>query len=67
MIKNLTEKRAKLLADARQLMTGENITAETRTKADGMIAEAEVLRGDIERIKLTEPEAEPEQIGRAHV
>jgi HK97 family phage major capsid protein len=64
MIKNLTEKRAKLLVDARALMTGDAITAETRTKADGMIAEAEVLRGDIERIKATEPEAEAEQRSR---
>jgi HK97 family phage major capsid protein len=62
MIKNLSEKRSKLLADARLLMTGENINAETRTKADGMIAEAEVMRGDIERLKSTEPE--PEQRSR---
>lgn len=62
MIKTLTEKRAKLLVDARQLMTGENITAETRSKADAMIAEAEVIRGDIERFKATEPE--PEQRSR---
>jgi HK97 family phage major capsid protein len=62
MIKNLSEKRSKLLADARLLMTGETITAETRTKADGMIAEAEVMRGDIERLRSTEPE--PEQRSR---
>lgn len=62
MIQSLTEKRNKLLADARALMTGENITAETRTKADAMIADAEVLRGDIERIKATE--VEPEQRSR---
>jgi len=65
MIKSLTEKRHKLLADARELMTGENITAETRTKADAMIADAEVLRGDIERIKATEiEETQPEQRSR---
>jgi HK97 family phage major capsid protein len=58
MLKNLVEKRSKLLTDARTLMTGENITAETRSKADGMIAEAEVVRGDIERIKATEVEPE---------
>lgn len=56
MIQNLTEKRSKLLSDARALMTGENITAETRSKADAMIADAEILRGDIERLKATEPE-----------
>lgn len=65
MIKNLIEQRKKLLADARALMTGDNITAETRTKADAMIADAEVLRGDIERIKATEiEEAQPEQRSR---
>jgi HK97 family phage major capsid protein len=65
MIKTLTEKRNKLLTDARTLMTGENITAETRAKADAIIADAEVLRGDIERIKATEIDAvEPEQRSR---
>lgn len=58
MIKTLTEKRSKLLADARALMTGADITAETRTKADAMIADAEVIRGDIERIRATEVEPE---------
>lgn len=58
MSKTLVEKRNKLLSDARELMTGENITAEIRTKADAMIAEAEVVRGDIERIKATEVEPE---------
>jgi hypothetical protein len=62
MIKTLTEKRSKLLVDARTLMTGETVTAETRAKADAMIAEAEVVRGDIERIKATE--VEPEQRSR---
>lgn len=58
MIKKLTEQRTKLLADARELMTGETITAETRTKADKMIADAEVMRGDIERFRATEIEPE---------
>lgn len=56
MIKNLTEKRSKLLADARALMQGNDITTETRAKVDAMLSDAETLRGDIERIQATEVE-----------
>lgn len=59
MIHILTEKRNQLLSDARAFMTpkdGETITAETRAKVDGMLAEAQTIKGDIERFQATEVE-----------
>jgi HK97 family phage major capsid protein len=53
MIKNLIEQRNALLVEARGLMAGDNITAETRTKVDKMLADAQTLKGDIERIEAS--------------
>jgi hypothetical protein len=57
-IKERNEKRNGLLTEVRQLMAGENITSETRTKADRMLAEANEIKADIERIEAS---AESEQ------
>lgn len=46
----LVEKRKKLLADAHTAMTAENVTAETRSAVDAMLADANVIKGDLERL-----------------
>jgi HK97 family phage major capsid protein len=56
--RELVEKRNKLLVDARTAMAGDNITAETRSNVDTMLADANVLKADIERMEAS---AESEQ------
>lgn len=53
-IKELQEKRNKLVADATAIMQGENVTAEQRSQFDAMMADAEVVNGDIARIEASE-------------
>ncbi|MFC6644448.1 phage major capsid protein [Granulicella cerasi] len=52
------ERRNKLLTDARTAMSAENVTAETRSAVDAMLADAQSLKGDIERMEAC---AESEQ------
>jgi len=49
--RELVEKRNRLLVDARTAMSGEDISAETRSKVDAMLADAQVLKADIERLE----------------
>jgi HK97 family phage major capsid protein len=56
--RELVEKRNKLLIDARTAMLGENVTAETRSAVDQMLADANTLKTDIERMEAC---AESEQ------
>lgn len=53
-IKSLQEKRNKLVADATAIMQGDNVTAEQRSQFDAMMADAEVVNGDIARIEAAE-------------
>lgn len=53
MLNTLIENRNRILTEARTLMTGENITAETRTKVDAMLAEANTIKADIERLEAS--------------
>lgn len=50
-IRELNEKRNRLLSEARQLMTAADVTAETRTKVDAMLTDANGLKSDIERLE----------------
>lgn len=50
-LRELIEKRNKLLADARQVMTGTDLSTETRSKVDAMLTEANGLKADIERLE----------------
>jgi HK97 family phage major capsid protein len=43
----LAQKRSKLLHDAQQIMLGENVTAEQRTQATTMLADADLLTADM--------------------
>lgn len=52
--KAMREKRAKLIEDARALFNGESVTAEDRAKFDTMMAEADTLKGDIDRIEAAD-------------
>jgi HK97 family phage major capsid protein len=52
--KELQEKRQKLHADATELLKKAPMSAEDRTKFDGMMAEMETLKGDIDRIQRAE-------------
>jgi HK97 family phage major capsid protein len=45
----LQEKRNKLLFDARAIMAGADVTTEQRVAVDKMLADANVIKGDIER------------------
>ncbi len=51
--KELREARAKLIADAQALLNG-NATAENRAKFDTMMADANVMKGDIDRYEAVE-------------
>jgi HK97 family phage major capsid protein len=51
--RELREKRAKLVADAQAL----ELNSETRSKFDALMAEADVLKADIDRIEKAEAEA----------
>lgn len=52
--KELQEKRQKLAADAQEILKKENRTAEDRAKFDALMAESDVLKGDIDRIQRAE-------------
>lgn len=49
--RQLREQRKKLTVEAQALLSGETITAEQRTKFDAIMADAEVLKGDIDRLE----------------
>jgi HK97 family phage major capsid protein len=53
-IQELREKRAKLLVDAQAIMSGENVTAEQRTNVDKMLADANSLQADVQRLEQLE-------------
>jgi len=55
-IKELREKRNKLLVDAQAIMSGANVTAEHRTQVDAMLAESNTIKADIERLESIEAE-----------
>lgn len=50
----LIDKATKLMVDARDIMSGENITAEQRTQVDAMLADAENFRADARRLEALE-------------
>jgi len=50
-LRELIEKRNKILADARQIMTGTDVSAEQRSKVDAMLTDANNLKADIERVE----------------
>lgn len=50
-LRELIEKRNKLLADARQLMQSNDITTEQRAQVDAMLTDANSLKSDIERLE----------------
>lgn len=52
--KELREKRAKLHADATEILKKETMTAEDRQKFDGMMSEIDVMKGDIDREERAE-------------
>jgi HK97 family phage major capsid protein len=47
------EARNRVLAEARQLMTAADVSTETRTKVDAMLADAQTMKSDIERIEAS--------------
>jgi HK97 family phage major capsid protein len=55
--KELRQERTKLVADAQALLNGQ-VTAEQRSKFDRMMADAEVMKGDIDRIEKLDEMAE---------
>jgi HK97 family phage major capsid protein len=62
-IKDLQEKRNKLVADAQKLVLGENFDSEKRAQADAMLAESDVISADIARLqKIAEVEAEQRSV-----
>lgn len=50
-LRELIEKRNRLLAEARQIMSAPEPTAEQRTKVDAMLNDANSLKADIERLE----------------
>ena len=52
-LRELIEKRNRLLAEARQLMTAPEMTTEQRSKVDAMLADANTLKADIERVEAS--------------
>lgn len=62
--KELREKRAKLLIDARAIMSGENVTAEQRAQVDTMLADANTLQADAQRLEQIETNTEMRSSGR---
>lgn len=64
MLKSLIEKRNQLLTDARNKMNAGEPTAEVRAAVDKMLADAQILKGDIERYEAsaeTEERSLPKQ------
>jgi HK97 family phage major capsid protein len=49
--KEIRAQRAKLLLDAQAIMSGENVTAEQRTNVDKMLADANILLADAQRME----------------
>jgi HK97 family phage major capsid protein len=52
--KELRAQRAKLLLDAQAIMSGENVTAEQRTNVDKMLADANTMQADAQRMEQLE-------------
>jgi HK97 family phage major capsid protein len=52
-LRELIEKRNRLLSDARQIMTAPELTTEQRTKIDAMLADANTLKADIDRLEAS--------------
>lgn len=50
-LRELIEKRNRLLSETRQLMSGTDLSAETRAKVDAMLTDANNLKADIERLE----------------
>lgn len=50
-LRELIEKRNRLLAEARQIMTGAELSTEQRSKVDAMLTDANNLKADIERME----------------
>ena len=60
----MLDKRNKLMFDARAIMSAEIVTTEQRTAVDKMLADANVIKADIERMSLLETnEAENHSTG----
>jgi HK97 family phage major capsid protein len=55
--KQLRQQRAKLVADAQEILKADKISTEDRTKFDTMMADADVLKADIDRHERSEAEA----------
>lgn len=55
--RQLREKRAKIHADAQEILKKETITAEDRQKFDAMMAEMDTLKGDIDRLERSDRDA----------
>jgi HK97 family phage major capsid protein len=60
IIKDLQEKRNKLVAEAQKIVLGEKFDNEARARADAMLAESDVISTDIARLQKIEA-AEAEQ------
>ena len=59
----MLDKRNKLMIDARAIMAGADVTAEQRTAVDKMLADANVIKADVERmISLETMEAEQRSV-----
>lgn len=54
ILKDLQEKRNKLMTDASAIVAGENVTAEQRSQFDTMLAEVTTVDGDIVRLQAVE-------------
>jgi HK97 family phage major capsid protein len=52
-IRELNEKRNRLLSEARQIMTAPELTTEQRSKVDTMLGDANTLKADIERLEAS--------------
>jgi HK97 family phage major capsid protein len=65
IIKDLQEKRNKLVADAQKLVLGEKFDNEKRAQADAMLAESDIISADIARLqKIEAVEAEQRNSNR---
>jgi HK97 family phage major capsid protein len=64
-LQELREKRSKLLSDAHAIMSGADVTAEQRTAVDKMLADANILQADAQRMEQLEAhDAEQRSSGR---
>jgi HK97 family phage major capsid protein len=52
-LREMIEKRNRLLVEARQLMSAADVSTETRTKVDAMLADAATMKSDIERLEAS--------------